>query len=386
MKSLWERTNAPIYVLAFTMISYAVFIAVRLATHDWDASYFVTAGDAATNPKDAPKALYVQRDSAGHDGQFYYRLALDPLTDRVTDYGITLDLPAYRQQRILYPVIVNLLSLGNVSAVPFWMIAVNYVGICVIAWVGSNYARALGLHAGWGLAFACYPGFVLSLARDFAEIIAAALLLAMLWLVRARRPARATLFGALAVLARETTALTSASIALAGGWRSWKTRSWDARLWLAVPIVVGVAWQVYLRFNWGHFASSDSGTLSLPLVSFVTSLADKMSFSTGQEIAGFVQMLLVAAFAVAAGFALKGATAEPHEKIAWILYAALACVVSGNVWSEDWSFLRNLWELYVFGAIILMTSNSRAKTPLFACWGAMWVFEYALRLDLHKAI
>ena len=90
--------------------------------------------------------------------------------------------------------------------------------------------------------------------------------------------------------------------------------------------------------------------------------------------------------AIAAAFALRTSTAAPHEKLAWMLYAALTCIVSGNVWSEDWSFLRNLWELYVFGAVILMTSKSRAKIPLFSCWAALWVFEYLLRMDFHKAL
>ncbi|MCC6795887.1 MAG: hypothetical protein IT366_12285 [Candidatus Hydrogenedentes bacterium] len=412
------KLNSPKFVLLFAAIAYALFILIRLSVHDWDVTYFVTAGDVYTNPVNAPKGLHVMRGATGHDGQFYYRFALDPFTNRVSDYGITLDLPAYRHQRILYPVLVNLLSLGHVSAVPFWMLAINYIGICTIAWFGSKYAQTLGLHAMWGLAFACYPGFVLTLARDFTEILGASLLIATLWLLRSNRAKTGVVFGTLAVLARETTMLASAAVTgvavcfvllrryiplnppskgdliqtnqdpgavlespFEGGFRGMSR----VHLLFAIPVIAGVGWQLYLRYNWGHFASADTGTISLPFVSFFSSLYDKTSFATGQQIAGFVQMLLVAAFAIAAAFALRSSTAAPHEKLAWLLYAALTCIVSGNVWSEDWSFLRNLWELYVFGAIILMTSTSRAKTPLFACWGVLWVFEFVLRTDLHKA-
>ncbi len=410
------KTNSPIFVLLFTAIAYAVFILIRVGVHDWDVTYFVTAGDVYTDPVNAPQGLHIMHGATGHDGQFYYRFALDPLTNRVTDYGITLDLPAYRHQRILYPVLVNLLSLGHVSAVPFWMLAINYIGICVIAWSGSKFTQSLGLHAAWGLAFACYPGFVLTLARDFTEILGASLLITTLWLLRTNRAKTGVVVGTLAVLARETTMLASAAVTgvailssipsyllptpirnviprrqprnLEDAQHSASTNQPYSRVHLlfAIPIVAGVAWQLYLRYNWGHFASADTGTMSLPFVSFFSSLYAKTSFATGQQIAGFVQMLLVAAFAIAAALALRTSTAAPHEKLTWLLYAALACIVSGNVWSEDWSFLRNLWELYVFGAVILMTSSSRAKVPLFACWGALWVFEYLLRMDLHKAL
>lgn len=410
------KLNSPRFVLLFAAIVYAVFILIRLSVHDWDVTYFVTAGDVYTDPVNAPNGLHILRGATGHDGQFYYRFALDPFTNRVTDYGITLDLPAYRHQRILYPVLVNLLSLGHVSAVPFWMLAINYIGICAIAWFGSKYAQTLGLHAAWGLAFACYPGFVLTLARDFTEILGASLLITTLWLLRTNRTKTGIIFGTLAVLARETTMLASAAVTgvailsllpprllptpirnviprlLPRNLEDARNRVptsqpyFSIHLLYAIPVTAGIAWQLYLRYNWGHFASADTGTMSLPFVSFFTSLYDKTSFATGQQIAGFVQMLLVAAFTIAAAFALRSSTAAPHEKLAWLLYFALTCIVSGNVWSEDWSFLRNLWELYVFGAVILVTSTSRAKVPLFTCWGALWVFEFVLRMDLHKAL
>jgi hypothetical protein len=40
----------------------------------------------------------------GYDGQFFYRLALNPLNFRHTAYGITMDRP-YRYMRIGYPVV-----------------------------------------------------------------------------------------------------------------------------------------------------------------------------------------------------------------------------------------------------------------------------------------
>ena len=370
--------------VVFVATAYLLFILVRLAVHDWDLSYFVTAGDKFTDPKLAPRSLHVIPDAHGHDGQFYYRFALDPFTNTITDYGITLDLPAYRHQRILYPVLANLLSIGILSLVPFWMIAINYFGLCAIAWTASKLMQSHGLHALWGLAIACYPGFILTLARDFTEILAAAFVLAAVLSATRQQPWRAAILLSFGVLARETSLLVAVALGLAGiiaRMRGDRTRAFAV---YAIPVSIGIGWQLYLRYNWGHFAASDTGTMGLPFTSFVQSIIEKMSFASGQQTAAFFQMLLVAGFAVSVGIAARSSRANLHEKLSWLLYCGLACVVSGNVWSEDWSFLRNLWELYAFGAIILAASHSRARAPMFGCWAVLWLFEFALRMDVHK--
>lgn len=380
---LLNRVSTPIAPVAITAIAYGVFLTIRLAVHDWDFSFFVTAGDVFTDPASAPPTLTVTPGTSGHDGQFYYRLALDPFTNAVEEHGIQLDLPAYRHQRLLYPLLVHLLSLGQPDGIPFWMVAVNYAGLCLIAWSAACWVRTYGLHPLWGLVFSFYPGFVLTLARDFTEIVAAALLITALWLLRAQKLRAAPTLLTLTVLARETTLLAAAAAALSR-WARWNRSRTDA-LFL-IPLMVGLAWQTFLRFNWGHFAAADTGTMGMPLQSFALSLIQKTSFDSGQTVAGFFQMLLVASFAAAAGVAWRESRADFTEKVAWCGYALLAAVVSGNVWSEDWSFLRNLWELYVFSAIILVLSPSRATSPFLVCWGLLWLFEAALRTDVHKLI
>ncbi|MDZ4857599.1 MAG: hypothetical protein SGI88_01350 [Candidatus Hydrogenedentes bacterium] len=382
--SLSRRLDTPNFPFIFAAVVYFLFVLVRLAVHDWDVSYFVTAGDAFTDATEAPAGLQVFRDQQGHDGQFYYRLALDPFTDRVTDYGITLDLPAYRHQRLLYPLLAHVLAFGDAGYIPLCMLMINYFGVCAIAWSGSRLMQLYGLHAGWGLALACYPGFVLALARDFNEILAAALVIYALCLVYRQQHWGAAGIFSLGVLTRETSVLVPVAIGITGIFARVRGGPRQAIAPYILPVATGVAWQLYLRYNWGHFAVSDTGTMGLPFVSFAQSLFAKTDFASGQQIAGFVQMLLVAVFAVAAGMAWRSSSARPYEKAAWLVYVGLACIVSGNVWSEDWSFLRNLWELYAFGAIILATSKSRVRTLMFACWGALWVFEMALRTDAHK--
>src|SRR3990172_591415 len=54
--------------------------------------------------------------SEGYDGQFIYYIAINPDPQQVAQY---LDVPAYRYQRILLPLLARAFSLGNQPIIPW---------------------------------------------------------------------------------------------------------------------------------------------------------------------------------------------------------------------------------------------------------------------------
>jgi hypothetical protein len=188
--------------LLLTAAAGGLFIFGMLRAHDFDASWFVTAGDRHCDAARVPPGLTVRPNSDGFDGQFYYRLALDPLTSRRTDYGITLDAPSLRHQRILYPLLAKMLSFGSERLLPWAMIAVNFSALCLLGWLGGLYARSLQKHALWGIFLPLYPGSLLTLTRDLVELSEVALLVGSLLLLRRGRHVTATLLLVLAVLTK----------------------------------------------------------------------------------------------------------------------------------------------------------------------------------------
>src|SRR5882762_8506241 len=114
--------DSPFLPLLLVAVVTTLFLFGSLQRSDFNASALVTAGDRFCNPALVPRNLIVQNNSDGFDGQFYYRLALDPFTSKRTDFGITLDMPALRHQRILYPLLARILSLGYDSLIPTMMI------------------------------------------------------------------------------------------------------------------------------------------------------------------------------------------------------------------------------------------------------------------------
>src|SRR5512133_3922867 len=115
--SLSKSLNRVVYAMLATALLYGALITFRLIALDGDVSSFIVAGSRFARVGPAA-GIYVLPDSDGYDGQFYYRLALEPFTDRQMKYGVAMDDPRYRQQRILYPLVVHLLSFGSDQMVP----------------------------------------------------------------------------------------------------------------------------------------------------------------------------------------------------------------------------------------------------------------------------
>jgi hypothetical protein len=175
-----------------------------------DFSVFVRAAPPFAEPATAPPSLCLLDPEQTYDGQFFYRLALDPRVTR--DVGVSLDHPSYRQQRIVYPLLVNVLSLGQESWVPFILVAVNVVGLAVLGYLGARLAIELGGPGWWGAALPFWAGFTFSLAGDLSEIVQACFVVGTLLALQLGRPRLAAVPMALAVLARETAVLLAAAL------------------------------------------------------------------------------------------------------------------------------------------------------------------------------
>ena len=187
VRAVIARTDRPAVTGLITLLAATGFVLAR-----WDEwsrrniGRFILIGQHFAHPAQLPPGMPL-RAQYGYDGQFYYRLAINPLNFHHTAYGITVD-QAYRFMRIGYPVITWLVSFGQRSLVPYMLVAVNVAAIGALGYLGARIAGQGGRHAAWGLLLPGYFGLVTSLCRDTAEPVAVAFLVAGLLAVRARRP------------------------------------------------------------------------------------------------------------------------------------------------------------------------------------------------------
>jgi len=374
---------SPLAVTAIVALIYAGFLLERLHRHRFDFSVFVCAGDAHCDPSAVPCNLTVYPSSEGYDGQFYYRLALDPFSSRDPHHGIELDAPSYRAQRILYPLAVWLLSFGGrTGLVPAWMVLVNYFGVCAIAWLAALYFRSIGRAALWALGVALYGGLVLALYRDLTEIMAVMLMLAAIVLLQRKRRLTAAILLGLSVLTRETVLLFAAACAGVILWEATKRRRLTVHpVVVLIPIATFAGWRTIVWLLWGPVGRVNlSGAFRIPLSPLFGCLWRRMLVFDGSQTLWFLEAGALVAVAAAALWCLRGSKAGHAEKTGLILYVLLIFSLPRDIWAEGWSFLRISAELHTLAIMVLVGSASRWRIPVVAATSMMGVF-----LMIHHA-
>jgi hypothetical protein len=328
-----------------------------------DASYFVVAGPPATDPRYSPSNLHVFPSGTTYDGQYFYRLALEPWTSARTAAGITFDGPAYRQQRIFYPLMAWLLSAGQWQLTPVALIVTNILAAGGLGYTAGRFAQHAGRSPFAGLLLTLYPGYIATISRDLAELCEAALLCAGVLLVaRARyRWAAAALIAA--ALAKEA----ALAVPLAGlaAWsirrvRGQMTTRVPVSVWL-VPVLVFAAWYTFINLRWG-FSEVIQGDVNFawpPLSGALQGRQSLMRLLPDWRVDGGVLGLvgLVATAAIMRPRAVRPGIAEVLA-LAVLVYLGLAIMYSQLIWRDEYAFPRALHELFLTASLALLASHA----------------------------
>lgn len=377
-----------------TLVAYGAFALLRLHLFNGDISRFVVAGEHFIPvASGAHVGLSVLRNSDGYDGQFYYLLALNPFSPHAALAGAHFDSPAYRAQRILYPLLVWLVTLGgHARYVPLALVTVNLAAIVAIAALAALAARRMGLHPSAGLMVAFYPGFLLSLARDLGEPVGIAFALGGLLCALNRRWGWAALLLSLAVLGRETTALFALALLLAGllagaspwlrlprGLRLLPHDEWrGAALAGLAPLLVAVGWQGVLIARWGALGLRGGGhNFGSPFGGIMQAPAIWQASGWPQYVVQInaLEALYLLGLAALVAFTIWTQRRVDHLALAWGGYLLLGISLTILVWVEDWAFMRGLVEFSVAGLLILVSARNsvRILTLLgtLSVWGAV---------------
>ena len=368
--SLWSRLNRPLVPGIIAFLGWLGFALARWQI--WakgHLSLFIMAGHVYTHRAQLPRGLLLV-PSAGYDGQFYYRLALDPANWHATAFGITMD-QSYRYTRIGYPILAWIFSLGQHQLVPVVLVVINLLGVAAIAMLGGMFARESGRHALWGLAFAAYFGLAISVGRDTAEPLAEACMLGgLLAYRRASTPMYllATALFAWGAITRETILLVPGAIAvtrvIAIGRR--RANPGLADLTWVVPAaaygLIEVAVHFVVKGEFPLLANSGRN-LTVPF----TALVDALKYNAAHLNTAHLSPIDIAMleYATAAIFILAGltvlfvTTAPGHERLAFVFFVLQLGLLSSQIWTSTFGDGRSLIEPYLMALVLLVATPRR---------------------------
>ena len=183
MKRIWA-------VALLVLVVLLLFDLKVLSSHEWSPRAFIL--------ERSPDVPLERGWGIGYDGQWYYAIAMDPL-----NAAPDLDVPAYRYQRIFYPLLVWTLSLGHAGWVPWTMLAVNLASAVIGTAVFGALLLERRVSPWWALVFFFSLGYLLTIRLNLLEPLTLTLALGG-WLAyeKDRRSLAITLF-ALAGLTKE---------------------------------------------------------------------------------------------------------------------------------------------------------------------------------------
>jgi len=326
-------------------------------------SLFIMAGHVYTHRAQLPRGLLLV-PNAGYDGQFYYRLALDPANWHATAFGITMD-QSYRYTRIGYPILAWVFSLGQHQLVPVVLVVLNLLGVAAIAMLGGMFARESGRHALWGLAFAAYFGLVISIGRDTAEPLAEACMLGGLLAYRRSKPVLTTCLFTVGAVTRETILFAAAAIAVTRlvAMARRQVRPGLADLAWVVPAcvygIVELAVHFVVKGEFPLLANSNRN-LTAPFTAMIDAFKFDIRHINTAHLSpvdiSLLEYATLGVFIVAGLAVLLVTTAPAHERLAFVFFVLQLGLLSSQIWTSTFGEGRSLIEPYLMALIMLLAT------------------------------
>ena len=337
----------PAIVALVILIAFGLTV---LATHDWDPMAFVL-----DRPEDVPAE---QTWAIGYDGQQAYAIAIDPL-----GAVYELDRPAYRYQRILYPMLARAIALGVPDLIPWSMLFINLIAAACTVYLLSRLLADRGANQWWSLLPLMTFNYLIGVRMDLNEPLAYALALGGLLAFGRKRVVIAAALFALAGLTREVAlAFPLALVA----WLLLRRRWREAGIIGAVSLVPYLTWAAVLRLTLGvsPFATPLAKPLWIPFAGMA-----HLGGIEAQVMVGLWAVVPAGLAAIAAIAALLGREASRQSPDALLLLAncAVIAVLPIPTWVDPLAVLR-LASGLILALVLWMARSSR-----LAYVAALWV-------------
>lgn len=339
-------------ILAAAVVPLA-FVLWRLSLAGWNPVELAEIGSRY--------AAGVPDGSMGYDGQFAYFMAMDL---RPSVVGPMLDVPAFRYQRIAYPLLARLLSFGRAEVIPWMLLGLNLFAHVVGTWAVSRTLQSYSKAQAYALSYALWVGLVAAVGLDLHEPLAFALI-TLGWLARrGRRHVLSALCLGTALFAKETALVFWAGFCLA-------ELLGQRRREAFVPLLVGGAafalWQIWLWSTFSAIGLVSGGDMATPF-EFIPLM--------GLWRVGLTSGTLLVVYLVVFGPTV-------------VLPALWGLFYSARTLLRAYGHLE-AWNLLLQGLLIVFLPFSTFREPLgllrFATGLVLCVILFAARTDRRKVL
>ena len=318
-----------------------------------DPTIFVAFGEDSPAQTDYARDLIgdVQvRPSGGHDGKFFFIQANDPWHLDPERNAAILDVPFYRGERMLFPMLAGGFGAFPPAAIVWSLLLVNVIALAIGATLAAKLASVWGASTWLGLSVPLNIGLLYEIMIDGSGVVAFMFCLAAVYALERERVALAALFFAAAALSREVM-LAFALGVFTLWWLERRKLPWPI---VVVPLLALGAWAGYLL--WRLDGISGTGTeltfIAPPFVGLIQAI-EPWTRWPDQLFTSAAILVLAGAFVVLA----------PRSRlpIAWgaLPFVALASVLSVDVFLEASDLSRALAPVFTAAPFLLLVPDVR---------------------------
>ncbi|MFB3894972.1 MAG: hypothetical protein ACE14V_01585 [bacterium] len=238
---------------------YVVLIAVYIHPYQYKLSSLVKFDVQEPNyrPELIPSGTVVFQGN-GYDGQYNFYIIKD-----LWFRGTFTD--AFRYQRVLYPILVDLLAFGNNNLIFVSFILINFISIIF----GIIYLRKLigqSCKSSWLILYGLNLGFVFGVLYDLGTPVAIGGIVISLYYLLKNRVGLTALFLAISMLTMENAVLVIVPLILYFLWK----KEWQKSGILSISFIPWFVWQCIL---WNRFGIipilASSGVITVPFYGIV---------------------------------------------------------------------------------------------------------------------
>jgi hypothetical protein len=349
-----SKSISPIGVGIVAGLAYLAVVVGVLSGIGWDVTVFTGFGrEASATTEYAQERLgpVFLRHNEGHDGSHFFVQANDPWLMDPDSNVMILDVPHYRSQRMLYPLLAGGGGLLGPMAIVWTLVGLNVLAAAVGSWAVARLAVDSGATGWLGMAFALNLGFLAALLVGGADLVAGALAFWGLREVDRGKSRYAAALFTLSVLTKEVMLVVPLGVAI---WHWIGGRRREAGMTLAVPTLVVVAWFVYVRLRLGWDGSLDNIAFGPPLEGFLQALGRWRIDNPTHLVTGIATMSI----AIAALVRIRAKS--PVFAWATIGFGFMALFVVREVWQAYWDSTRAVAPLitaFVLSMFVTPRSN-----------------------------
>ncbi|MEA3352175.1 MAG: hypothetical protein U9Q82_16345 [Chloroflexota bacterium] len=194
----------------------------------------------------------------GYDGQFVYYIAKDLNPEAVADH---LDVPAYRYQRILLPLLGHVFSAGDKNLLPWVLPLLGLLAHTLGTWLVAVLLKKWHISSWYASIYGLWVGFVLAVRLDLPEPLAYALVAAaLLAMINDRHTVAWVLFG-LSLFSKEVTLIFVVALGLSYLLHTQWRRAVGVGIVAVLPFTI---FQFWLRYTFGAFGIGSGGDMATP--------------------------------------------------------------------------------------------------------------------------